>query len=114
MTKMYVNAAKALSVSADVVENSVKALSFVMLRAAAVSASGDRLLEGLDVPISDELRKSLTEFYLEVLEELHEVKLDPVVHVKRRVCNRRYREPYTYSCKLGEGLALAPFAVSLA
>ena len=73
MTKMYVNAAKMLSVEPVVVENCVQALAYVMQRAAAVGAPPPRLLEGIDLTLSDEAQEALTNFYTGAQAELSEV-----------------------------------------
>ncbi|KAL1498723.1 hypothetical protein AB1Y20_014033 [Prymnesium parvum] len=73
LPKMYANAAKLLAVEPQAVEHSVHALGFLLQRAATVGAPASRLLEGIDLPLSDELLQSLREFYESAQPELNEI-----------------------------------------
>lgn len=75
MTNMYSNTATKLGVDASMVENCVRALAYVMLRAAKISAPPERLLEGIRLDASSEQIEVITEMYTVTQPGLTQVSL---------------------------------------
>lgn len=71
-TSMFPKAAKALGVDVEYVENSIRALCYVLISGATSGRTADGLLHGVDLTLPDALLESLTSFYTEVGPDLEQ------------------------------------------
>ena len=74
-SKMFARAAKQLGVATDEVESGVRALSYILVRAANIAAPADRLVEGLPMTLPEEALAVLQQAYAKALPALQQAQI---------------------------------------